>query len=302
MIISSDTEHPCGLGPGHSRDSGLHDAALLLASKGWFVFPCMAGAKRPALHNWERLATTDPGRIARWWQPSRCNIGIACGPSGLIVLDLDLPHLPQPASTAAALDGSQRLALLCNQHAQPYPSDTFAVRTPSGGQHLYFTSGEQTLRNTAGRLAPLIDTRAAGGYVLGPGSLISGRRYTITSPLPPLPLPRWLASLLTDSDSQSRGSVDIHLASSASPGYALAALRRESLCVTSAPVGTRNDTLNRAAFSLGQLAVAGLLPTPLVRDTLARAAQQAGLPAREANATIRSGLHAGARKPRRGPS
>jgi hypothetical protein len=78
----------------------------------------------------------------------------------------------------------------------------------------------------------------------------------------------------------------------------MAALRQEARRVATAAEGTRNDTLNRAAFSLGQLAAAGLLPDSGVITALAEAARQSGLPGREALRTIRSGMTAGARHPR----
>ena len=78
----------------------------------------------------------------------------------------------------------------------------------------------------------------------------------------------------------------------------MAALRDETRLVAAARPGTRNDTLNRAAFSLGQLVAAGLLPPLAVVSALASAAERAGLPADEARRTIRSGLAAGARCPR----
>jgi hypothetical protein len=80
--------------------------------------------------------------------------------------------------------------------------------------------------------------------------------------------------------------------------YAMAALRQETRRVAAATPGTRNDTLNRAAFSLGQLAGAGLLPPLAVVSALAGAASCCGLPRAEAIRTIRSGMDAGARHPR----
>jgi hypothetical protein len=80
--------------------------------------------------------------------------------------------------------------------------------------------------------------------------------------------------------------------------YAMAALRAEIERVASARPGTRNDTLNRAAFSLGQLVAAGLIPPIPVITSLIDAARYAGLPEEEAVRTVRSGMEAGARKPR----
>jgi hypothetical protein len=86
--------------------------------------------------------------------------------------------------------------------------------------------------------------------------------------------------------------------------YARAALAREAARVRAAAPGSCNDTLNRAAFSLGQLVAAGLLDPEQVRGVLLAAALQA--PAtrhadreRKAIATIASGLRGGAAKPRR---
>ena len=47
--------------------------------------------------------------------------------------------------------------------------DTLAVATPSGGFHLYFKG---TVQSSAGRIAPGIDVRSSGGYVLVPGSVL----------------------------------------------------------------------------------------------------------------------------------
>lgn len=64
--------------------------------------------------------------------------------------------------------------------------------------------------------------------------------------------------------------------------------------------GQRNATLNRAAYSLGTLVDAGVLPEPLVGEALLQAAQSVGLHLAEAAATIASGLRAGTARPRGG--
>src|SRR5258708_38049133 len=67
-------------------------AALAMAARGWFVFPCAAGSKEPALRgSWQEHATTDPLQVRDWWTRRPFNIGISCGPSGLVVIDLDMP-------------------------------------------------------------------------------------------------------------------------------------------------------------------------------------------------------------------
>ena len=63
-----------------------------------------------------------------------------------------------------------------------------------------------------------------------------------------------------------------------------------------APAGTRNATLNRAAFLLGKDVAAGRLDRATAEAALLAAAAAAGLPAREARATVASGLRAGRRR------
>lgn len=276
-------------------------SALAAADFRWYVFPCAPGSKRPALpQNWQDLATIDTGRIRSWWGHQPYNIGIACGPSGLVVVDLDIARdalagLDGPAS------GTNSLERLCQIHGQRYPVGTYTVDTPSGGSHLYFTAPETPVRNSAGRLGPLIDIRADGGYVIGDGSRIGGRAYAARGdflPLP-LPLPAWIARLLKDEPALPETGRPLPLPDGTQgSAYALAAFREETRRVAAAQPGTRNDTLNRAAFSLGQLVAAGLIPPLPVMTGLADAAAHAGLPDDEARRTIRSGMAAGAKKPR----
>jgi hypothetical protein len=197
------------------------------------------------------------------------------------------------------VSGTDVLAALCDSRGHPYPPPTYAVDTPSGGCHLYYTAPAGRVRNSAGRLGPLIDVRADGGYVIGAGSRIGERAYTAWDERTPAPLPQWISGLLKDKPPllASGGPIPV-LRGAQGTAYAMAALRDEARLVATARPGTRNDTLNRAAFSLGQLAAAGLLPPLDVATALAGAAERAGLPAGESRRTIRSGMTAGARNPR----
>lgn len=66
------------------------DLALAYASDGWPTFPLRAGGKVPATANGFKDATTDPGQITRWWtEQPRANIGLSCGPAGLVIIDID---------------------------------------------------------------------------------------------------------------------------------------------------------------------------------------------------------------------
>ncbi|MFF4195176.1 bifunctional DNA primase/polymerase [Nonomuraea sp. NPDC001831] len=288
--------------------------ALAAARRGWHVFPLTRREKRPlkGFTNWEREATTDPELIRRCWSRAPYNIGIACGPSRLVVLDLDTPKSdeppPSPWDRPGVHEGADVLALACLDAGEPLPFDTFTVRTRRGGTHLYFTAPTgMPLRNTAGRLGWLIDTRAQGGYVVGPGSFVDlpdgAGSYDVINEEPAAPLPAWLAALLAAHEGgEERTPVSarevLARLGRRSTGYVYAALRGEVQRVLEAVPGVRNHTLNAAAFALGQFVANGLLPSELAERALLIAAQDIGLPFREAATTIHSGLAAGALQPR----
>ena len=153
-------------------------AAVEAARRGWAVFPCRPGDKRPAVPDWEHRACSDPERVGRYWPSGRHNIGIACGPSGLVVVDLDT-HSPLPDDwrLPGVHDGRDVLALLAEWAGQPWPV-TYTVKTPTGGLHLYYTAPDgPEIRNSAGKIGPLIDVRGGGGYVLAAGSVLDERAY-----------------------------------------------------------------------------------------------------------------------------
>ena len=210
------------------------------------------------------------------------------GPSGLLVIDLDKPkpgEVPPPHWALPGItDGADVLAELCERHSQPFPSETFMVRTRRGGLHLYFTAPPGVrLGNTNGRnergLGWLIDTRGHGGYVVAPGSYVDlpdgTGRYEVVYDRPPAPLPDWLCALLTAAQADNPPPE----CRSAAAGqvrdldrYTATALRQEIERVRAAAEGGRNHALNKAAFHLGQLIAAGVLPEDLARADLYDAA------------------------------
>ena len=135
--------------------------------------------------------------------------------------------------------------------------------------------------------------------MVGPGSRIGERVYEVRGDALPWPVPEWIIDALTApaaSPTQARSLP--HPGSRGGTAYAMAALREETLRMSIAVDGTRHDTLNKAAFSLGQLVAAGLLPDLAVITSLADAARMSGLPDRDIARIIRAGLAAGARHPR----
>ncbi|GAA2810141.1 hypothetical protein GCM10010441_38490 [Kitasatospora paracochleata] len=295
---------------------------LALAERDWHVFPLAPNSKYPALHGeddcpgtgpcatghqgWERRATTDPQLIRRAWGHGPYGIGLACGPSGLVVVDLDRPKhsrdLP-PARWAGQgiTDGMDVFAALCEEHGRSMPTGTFTVRTGRGGMHLYFAApAGVVLRNTTGEkgngLGWKVDTRAAGGYVVAPGSTVNHRPYTITLDAPVMPLPDWLTALLTPKDPPPAAPLDVAAVRARigrHSAYVRAAVTGEAEKVATAGEGTRNHQLFASAAALGRLVAAGTLPETDAVDALLSAGQGNGLGEAECRRTIAKGLARG---------
>ncbi|HTJ70870.1 MAG TPA: bifunctional DNA primase/polymerase [Actinospica sp.] len=291
----------------HASATGRTDTPSELMARGFALFPLRPGTKVPAVpRDWEHAATTSPLRLRQLTQSPGANYGVACGPSNLVVVDLDVAKGDEEAADGAS-DGWLVLLDLAAEHGGELPR-TFSVRTASGGRHLYFRPPVDGAppRNTVRRLGPLIDTRGVGGYVVAPGSRVDGVRYEVIDDAPIAPLPDWISTLLRPIEDRPLPGEPLSLASALGPvraelggAYARTALEREIARVESARIGTRNDTLNRAAYSLGTLVGSGLLDRAEVEAELGRAARAAGLEEREVASTLRSGLTAGIARPRR---
>jgi len=264
--------------------------ALELAERGYHLFPLVPGGKTPALTgNWQNAATRDPRTLQRWFARSNCNIAIACEPSGIFAIDLDTAK----PGTDGPTHGIETLRELADGRDLPR---TLTVATPSGGTHLYYRQPVDglSLRNSARRLGPLIDTRGIGGYLVAPGSRIDGVPYRVTDDVPLAEIPTWITALLRPPEPgrETPRAVQQVPAEIGSP-YARAALGRETARVATAKPGQRNHTLNQAAYNLGRLIADGLLDRTQVESQLTHAAQAAGLGRAETEATLNSGITAG---------
>lgn len=259
---------------------------------GFNVFALRERDKKP-IGPWGSFQTrrTTQEQLANWSRKPELNAGIACGEiSGIIVLDAD--------SAEAVADVQQR--------GMPM---TPAVKTAKG-VHWYLRWPGRRVHNFARKL-PGLDLRGDGGYVVAAGSVHpSGHVYGwITSPEETLLAdpPAWLMALLDDgpapTPAEGDGSVVAGPWKPAENGnsYAEAALDKECGRVRRAAQGTRNQVLNEAAFNLGQLVGGRALDRGTVENFLLSAARDAGLPAKEAKATIGSGMKAGEAQPRTAP-
>lgn len=160
-------------------------SSALEQAKQFRVFPCRPNGKIPVLKDWPNRAANDPLAVAELWaeHSGDCNVGIVCG-DGLIVVDVDCK---------GGMPGFKSLAKF-----PPLPA-TRTTRTPTGGAH-FFLRVPRGLRvqNSVGVLADGIDIRAAGGYVIAPGSIIDGKPYVLERDVPMADAPDWLLAKLTE--------------------------------------------------------------------------------------------------------
>jgi Bifunctional DNA primase/polymerase, N-terminal len=170
--------------------------ALRYAAIGWHTLPLVTKDKVPmgALVPHGCLdATIDPGKLRAWFADPERNIGLACGPSGIVVVDVDPRH-----------DGDEEMRRIVAVHGK-FPV-TPVVYTGGGGWHAYFRAPVDSrgmavpLRK---QLAPGVDLQGVGKYVVAPPSVHpSGRPYMFAtnarpSATPLAPMPPWLLALST---------------------------------------------------------------------------------------------------------
>ena len=279
------------------------DAAITYAAQHWPVLPCHAvlpnsggctcgvehcpsPGKHPVIRGGLKAASTDLKQVRYWWDRwPRANIAICTGASsGLVVIDVDPRH--------GGLSSLREL--IAANEALP---STMVVSTGSDGLHFYFRHPGGLVRNDAGRrLGQGLDIRGDGGYVIAPPSRhMSGGEYHWAADTDLAPLPEWLHDRVREPE-HVRVSQPVVTGASA---WAHAALDSEVATMGHAAEGTRNHTLNRAAFNLGQIVGSGTLERNDVESALVEAGIAVGLTDRECTATVASGLDAGIACPRK---
>lgn len=271
--------------------------ALQAQTRGLRIFPVVAGQKvpHPAAGKWGETATNDRAAIEYFWTrvDPQANIGVACKPSQLLVVDLDIPKEPWKLRGTEwaymhdvfgpVVTGADLWDELVYQNGGHRPA-TATVRTGSGGIHLYYqwpAHWPQTSQSSPAK--GVIDIRGNGGqyggYVLGEGSVTDAGTYEALGIMHPALPPEWLRRLVVEKPAQPK----VHRP---------AGVRQPSAVswsglvdsVENAGEGNRNNALlwaARAMYSDGA-------PEQECKDTLGPAAQKAGLPYYEVERTIES--------------
>jgi len=161
--------------------------ALWLANKGFHVFPLRANSKLPAIKDFPNQASLSPDKIKSWWidellgTEKPYNIGISTTHFGtnqaLVVVDVDNKGDKQ---------GSQVL-----RNMDKKLPDTFMQVTPTGGEHWVYIHNTP-VKQGVDVLGRGLDIRSKGGYIVGHGSIINGKKYLGDIDGGPAACPQWI--------------------------------------------------------------------------------------------------------------
>lgn len=262
----------------------LAAAAVVYAHRGWFVFPLVPRRKVPLTTHGLNDASCDPALVAGWWREQpQANIGVACGPSGLLVVDVDGDEAAETWTRIAGSNGGYQ--------------STLTAKT-GNGFHIYFTGPG---RSSAGRLGRRIDTRGVGGYVVAPPSIHeSGHMYRwLDAAAPVTAAPGWVSAALELPASAAAPMGAARRLPDGAPytAYGLIALAGIVDEMAAAAEGHRNHTLNALAYRSGRLVAAGEIAEEVAFEELVDAALATGLDPDETSRTFASGFRAGLQIP-----
>jgi hypothetical protein len=221
------------------------NAGLRYIARGWPIFPC-DGKKQPLTKHGFKDATTDEKQIRAWAKSFPGGLWAYPPPKAVVILDLDMKH---------GANGTQEFENL--QHCKPDEFEAPRVATATGGMHLYTDAAGQNFKNTRSAIAPGIDTRTSGGYVIIPSGAQAGYRWLsdIDTPLPPVPT--WAdAALRQNSNFESMVNGQPYQGPSLYGNIML-----ESACdaIATTPGGKQEVTLNDRSYQIGRYVGGGLL-------------------------------------------
>ena len=151
-----------------TTDRRLERAAVALAEVGYYVFPCRPRTKEPfaGTHGWQD-ATRDERQILQWWERwPDANIGIACGKSGIVALDIDSKYGADPREVipSAGLDGHPIVWTgEAPERSAKLPDSLEGAR----GAHVIFRGNLATGKTPI----PGVELRGEGAYIVAPPSV-----------------------------------------------------------------------------------------------------------------------------------
>ena len=285
-----------------ARRAELETAARKYGEAGWKVIPlwhvdelgqcmcpkaweCGSAGKHPREKGWQDSATTEPmwwrdrsggvdGEFGTCWYPE-ANIGLVLDPDSTFVLDED----PDNGGDTTLEQIQERLG----DDGDIPP--TLIVRTGSGGRHFHFKQPEGKPVGCP-KFRKGLDIKGVGGYVVAPPSVSGKGRYSFVEESDVAAAPGWLLEAIREHEKQQRGEPS-RISPEVVPtgrlrAYGKAAMARNALELAGCPpgggaAGGRNNTLNKCAFALGQLAPVGITNEAECRELLYEAASKCGM-------------------------
>ncbi|WP_406527338.1 bifunctional DNA primase/polymerase [Streptomyces sp. I8-5] len=249
--------------------------AVAAVQMGLHVFPVEPGAKTPIriyqdrtaeeapwTIRWSEVATNDLNTVVEWWSYAPdANIGVACKPSGVFVVDCDQPKRDGLLAGSAweylhdvlgpRVDGETAFDQVVQRYggvegvAEAF--DTFTVATGSGGKHFYYRWPDGVHSSQDSIIRGLLDVRGnggeRGGYVLGAGSVTDKGPYVAETFRQIRDAPPWLVELCRDKPRPVAPRSPLAQPRSVSFGGLVAAVR-------TAPDGNLNNALLWAARAM----------------------------------------------------
>ncbi len=291
-----------------SENSNLLIAACWYHSLGFRVVPIPARSKAPVLKSWQTLAL-EPHEFATHF-PDDSNIGLLLGDPSQGLIDIDLDH---PKAVELAANFLPDTGMIFGRLGKPrshwmyrvpggLKTRKFAAPKPFGMLFELRSTGCQTVvPPSVHPSGELIDFLEQGDPSWIDGQLLISRLEALETAvrahlgLPPAEAKQPASTPAVPAQPfykpQAAGNSE----------YAIAALQAEAEAVATAAEGTRNDTLNRAAFCIGTLIGGGEINQVEAEAVLLQAATAAGLPENEARKTMASGIKSGIEQPRSRP-
>jgi hypothetical protein len=254
--------------------SSARDGALEMARRGFRVFRVMPNGRDP-YRGGVNEATSEPERVKRWFAAEpRLNYGVVT--TGLTVLDVDVKKGPQ------WLDDYAELGKI---------PPTLVVTTTTGGFHIYLKGFDAGQR----KIAPTIDVRGHGGYVVGPGSVIDGKSYRIHTDAPLAEIPGHIRARCSTPGQRDVNST-VPVAELDTDG-AVAYARQLLEATAGAPEGQRNNELFRLAAVLKDRGLSEETNRDLLLELWCPRCDPPYLNGAEVERTVRSAYDNGRRPP-----
>jgi hypothetical protein len=151
---------------GVCAERGLHVIPVWRAAHGTCACPrgeqCVSPGKHPAIDSWQTAASIDLVTLRDWFAADRHNIGVVCGPSNVVVVDVDPRN-----------GGKETFdALVAELGALP---QTVTADTGGGGAHYVFRRPTGELESKLGKGVDLL--RDSRQFLVEPSIHPSGMQY-----------------------------------------------------------------------------------------------------------------------------